>query len=367
MELIKSGILYNYDFGLESEYSFYNALNESNSIVLMGSSELLQSDTVRAMPFNFIPKNSHFNLLAIGTGGNQCFSIFTQLYSARKYLDNSKIVIIISPNWFIKRYGSGTSLASFFEFNNNRFLHRIINNSSQNDLFKNYIGEYIVKNYSNIESNNTLINYFYYKHLSMKNNFYGIAFFPIVQMLSFINNLPIIIFGNDYNYSELEYNPSEQEIATKLNIEKNIIWNEYFENAIEYQKSISTNNDIGMRDDYYNIEIKQRKKKRQISLNPIEEIQEYKDFKMLLKLLAHYNADATFVIQALNPYFYDDLNDMKPIIDSISYMIKDNNFPLNNQFIYKENEYEIGVSSDAMHLGALGWYRINKFIIENYN
>ena len=36
-------------------------------------------------------------------------------------------------------------------------------------------------------------------------------------------------------------------------------------------------------------------------------------------------------------------------------------------FIYKENEYEIGVSSDAMHLGALGWYRINKFIIENYN
>ena len=195
MELIKSGILYNYDFGLESEYSFYNALNDSNSIVLMGSSELTQSDTNRAMPFNFIPKNSHFNLLAIGIGGNQCFSIYTQLYSARKYLNNSKIVIIISPNWFINRYSVGTSLASFFKFNNNRFLHRIINNSSQNDLFKNYIGEYIVKNYSNIESNNTLINYYYYKHLSMKNNFYGVAFFPIVKMLSFINNLPIIILA----------------------------------------------------------------------------------------------------------------------------------------------------------------------------
>ena len=42
---------------------------------------------------------------------------------------------------------------------------------------------------------------------------------------------------------------------------------------------------------------------------------------MLLKLLAHYNADATFVIQALNPYFYDDLNDMKPIIDSIKFNV----------------------------------------------
>ena len=367
MELIKSGVLYNYDLGLESEYSFYNALNESNSIVLMGSSELLQSDTVTAMPFNFIPKNSHFNLLAIGNAGNQCFSIFTQLYSARKYLDNSKIVIIISPNWFIKRYGSGTSLASFFEFNNNRFIHRIINNSNQNDLFRNYIGDYIVKNYSNIELTNTLINYCYYKHLSMQNNFYRIAFFPILQMLSFINNLPIIIFGNDYNYSELAYNPSEKEIAPPLNNVKNIIWNEYFENAIEYQKSTSTNNDIGISNDYYNLVTKMRKKKRQISLNPIEEIQEYKDFKILLKLLAHYNVDATFMIQSLNPFVYDDLYALKPIIDSISYVIKENNFPLNNQFIYNENEFEIGVSFDAMHLGNLGWYRLNKFIIENYN
>ena len=73
------------------------------------------------------------------------------------------------------------------------------------------------------------------------------------------------------------------------------------------------------------------------------------------------------MIQSLNPFVYDDLYALKPIIDSISYVIKENKFPLNNQFIYNENEFEIGVSFDEMHLGNLGWYRLNKFIIENYN
>ena len=31
-----------------------------------------------------------------------------------------------------------------------------------------------------------------------------------------------------------------------------------------------------------------------------------------------------------------------------------------------ENEFEFEILIDAMHMGDLGWYRTNKFIIENY-
>ena len=85
-------------------YSFYNALEDSNTILLLGSSELTQQDPNKAMPFNFIPNHTHYDVLGIGHAGNQSFSIFTQLLSGHEFLKNSKVVFIISPSWFLKKY-----------------------------------------------------------------------------------------------------------------------------------------------------------------------------------------------------------------------------------------------------------------------
>ena len=68
----------------------------------------------------------------------------------------------------------------------------------------------------------------------------------------------------------------------------------------------------------------------------------------------------------MNPYVYDDLCLLDPLIEKLSDQIQKNNFPLYNQFVCDENHFEFGVLTDEMHIGDLGWYRTNKFIIENY-
>ncbi|MBI3238321.1 MAG: hypothetical protein HYZ43_05690, partial [Flavobacteriia bacterium] len=80
------------------EATFLSANDSSETIYLMGSSEL--THTSSAAPYNFIPDHFKTKVLAIGHAGNQCFSIYSQLLANQDKLENAPIVILLSPGWF---------------------------------------------------------------------------------------------------------------------------------------------------------------------------------------------------------------------------------------------------------------------------
>ena len=365
-----SGHFLNYDQGIESEISFINAIKTPNNIVIMGSSELASEDINYTKPFNFIPKYTNYDVLGIGHAGNQSFSIFSQLLSVSNYLKNSKIVVIISPSWFTNKYGDGTSVSSFLEFNKARFLINIASEPNENFEYKNYISEYIYNNYSLIESPDFGINSLYYYNLSNRNIINKIVYYPIYGFLNILNNYSRLNTNKFYNYAiNINHQLKKNNITNinNQNFQYSINWDSLFNISINYQKSISTNNSWGINNDYYSNITKKRDNKRRIQVKDKWENQELNDMMMLIDLLMHYESNPVFIIQALNPYAYDELCQMQPIIDKIIIKLNNDNIPVLNQFTCYKDKYEIGVLTDAMHMGDLGWYKVNKFIIENYN
>lgn len=335
----------------------------------MGSSELTSEDVNYTKSFNFIPYYTDFDVLAIGHAGNQSFSIFSQLLNANEYLKGSKIVIIISPTWLINKYSSGTSIASFLEFNNDRFLINIANDPNINYKYKNYIGQFIYTNYQHVDSPNNGIKTLYYSNLSNRNIINEIAYSPVLWILKLLNNYSVS-YMNNINKNSLFINQKSTEIEAfninGNNISYSINWDSLFHSSIDYQKSLSTNNTWGINNNIYSSITKKRGNKRRVLVKNKRENQEFKDMMMLLDLLDYYKTNPIFIIQSLNPYAYEDLCLLKPIIDEIINNLNDYNFPVLNQFICYEDEYEIGMLTDAMHMGDLGWHKVNKFIIENY-
>jgi len=337
-------------------YSFYHALNDPNTIVVMGSSELAFNDANRVSPQNFIPDHTNFDVLSVGRGGNQSFSVFTQLLSGKDFLKNSKIVFLVSPIWFERKMSLGTPLSSFLEYNNELFLSRIISNSD-NKMFVDKLSHYVEKQYYNILSPSIPLKYFYYNSISNKSAMHDFFYAPLCFLFSSLNGPHIVLHNTDIDTAKAKLTSSNQ-----LNP---INWEKKFDDARNYTNTLSTNNNLGIENETYSLTLGNGKK-RQIRMRNIDDNQEFQDFQDLIKLLSYYKSDAIFVIMPLHPYSYEDLLPLKPIMDSIAKVIEEHNFPLYNQFVVNRDDFEIGLLRDRMHLGDLGWCKINNFIINNY-
>jgi D-alanine transfer protein len=93
---------------------------------------------------------------------------------------------------------------------------------------------------------------------------------------------------------------------------------------------------------------------------------ELKDFKMLVKLLKSNEANATFIISPLNPYYYRDLQELDPVVSEIEAEIRKQDFKYLNLFTSDSTKYDKAILSDVMHMSEYGWLLVNKFIADTY-
>jgi poly-D-alanine transfer protein DltD len=93
-----------------------------------------------------------------------------------------------------------------------------------------------------------------------------------------------------------------------------------------------------------------------------EENQELHDFKILLRMLHEYGAKPTFVIQPLNPHIYNDLASFQDILNQMLSECKKYSFPCLNLYETEKARYTSGMLNDGMHMGDVGWNRVNEFI-----
>ncbi len=337
------------------EDQFLISNDSTENIFILGSSELTVE--TEAQPYIFISNHFKTKIKGIGHAGNQCFSIYSQLLANENRLKNAPIIIVLSPSWFSDS-SEGTASSLFLEFNSHRFLYAILENNSISQ-FKKYEADRISDFYDEINNPDLSITIFSLESQSSKNISFKYFNFPIIEILKKLNTLKLELMNTNYIKNEPIKRKSIIPESVKIN------WDSLFVISKQEQINNSTNNTWYIDNDYYSQYL--NGKTNTVKLPKYENNKEFKDFKMLLKLLKTKKANASFIILPINPFCYKNSKILSPLIDSLQNDIVNNKFHCLNFWNADSTSYDIGVLKDIMHLSTYGWYKADKFIVETYN
>lgn len=345
---------------LEQQFLWKSDTGEA-VVFIMGSSEL--QDETDAVPYRFIPLHSGTRVQAYGHAGNQCFSVFCQLLAHTQRLKGSRIVFILSPGWFESRPALGTSSPVFLEYVSPRFLEKM---ALQNTPFSAYASERIAQIYSEFNAPSLPLKINYFKNRTTLSPVHKLLFAPLLNLdkkwLSYYKKIINTVESDNGLISPVSfYNPEPAAMP--------LPWDSMLtESRIGVLNKV-TNNSLGISNDYYDTHIKGRR--GHIRPVPPEHNTELKDFRMLMRLVRAYEVDAFFVIQPLNACYYENLNDLKPVIDEVRKEIKgspgEQGFTCADFFVTASTAYDKALLTDVMHFSEYGWYRVNQAVMTHYN
>lgn len=337
---------------LEDQFLLNN--DSIKTIFMLGSSEL--SNSTEAIPYNFISNHFKTKLVGVGHAGNQCFSIYSQLLANEDRLKDAPIVIILSPGWFESKSAKGTSSVIFLEYNSEWFL-KTINRNTKDSEFTAYEHKRIAQLYNEFSSPNLEIKLMNFKHCSSLSFIHKIIYYPVILADNILLNFKEKITPNRIALNSEIRKPIESE-NVKIN------WDSLFINSKEEIIKNSNNNRYGINNTYYSEYINGKRGK----VEPVSIYfnQELEDFKMLIKLLKKKEANVCFVMSPLNPIYCKNLKDLKPTINIIENEIKSNGYNYLNLFETDTLKYDKAVLFDVMHMSEYGWYKIDKFIVDNF-
>ena len=357
-----NGISYFEHQNLSNQVAFSIALKRSIPI-LFGSSELTSSH-LEGLASNFFNKNKkNDQFFSIGHAGFQSFAILTSLVANRTLLKKSKITIILSPGWFEEHTSSGTSLKLFFEFCPPNYLYQIYSDTTVDIQTKQYIGDYLYRNYEKISKPDATIRRF---SKNDKPFFNKILNYPFNKLNDFeISNQ---IKSDFYLTSQkLISNELEHSSVKPYRFYNRIVnWDSLVKMSIKQFNSISNNNNVFVENEYYNTWVKPNPKKTLYTVSK-DCNREFKDFEALIHFLKVENIKPLFVIIPLNNRVYSNVEVLCPIISDINKVLARNKFKVLDMFTPNVVNYQPSVLEDIMHPYNTGWYQIDKFILDNYH
>ncbi|MES2589840.1 MAG: D-alanyl-lipoteichoic acid biosynthesis protein DltD [Bacteroidota bacterium] len=331
----------------KQELELLASLQEKQGITLFGSSEL--SVDSRFIPFTYLPEKKGIRVNAFGHAFQQNFAIYCQLLALKKSLKNAKVCIILSASWFETE---GTNMEAFLEFARPNFLKKIIRDQSISLDVKNYIGEYLFKNSDKIENSSQSINYFInlykYKNIPFLNEYF---------------------FKKWKEFDKIAYKVNATYDKSVLADAVEIDWDKEMEFIQKEFTSKIKSNKIFVNDEYFNQYLKQEDggfKKGNLLCLPKESNRELEDFKLLVQLLKQEKCKASFVIQSMNPHYYNKLESFNPVLEEIKKLLEKEKLPYLNLFTASKKKYEGGTLTDIMHFGDLGWLKVDEFLYKTY-
>lgn len=346
---------------LTEQVAFSLALKRSVP-VLMGSSELT-SEHLEALAHNFFNRDTaRDRFLSIGHAGFQSFGMLTVLAANRALLRNAKVTIILSPGWFEQQYCKGTSLTSFFEYATPNYLYQILNDSLLDARTRSHLENYVSTHFDQISKPDASLRMLGRKHSSALS---GIANTPF----DFLSRMELGIHSKKdlYLISQKVITDalSSANITPYRFYSRNIYWDSLITISKNKFKEISSNNELSVENNYYDQWLKNKRKKRLVAVD-VNQNQEYKDLEALVHFLRSAECKPLFVIMPLNTKAHEDLSVLKPTIDAIDSLLSKNNFKTLNMFQPNLENYEDGVLEDIMHPYNVGWYQIDRFILDNF-
>jgi D-alanine transfer protein len=344
-QTMQRGCLSNFSSGEQSEIELNASLRNRKYITLFGSSEFNASVYC---PFHFLPDSLNQPVVGFGHAYMQSLSILCELMANQKDIKGSKVCIILSPGWFTP---TGTNIEAFIEFVRPNFLNTIIHNKNIPDFYKLELGKYINSHIDDIENpSNDLI---YLKNLRWSKN---------LKTLESINS-KLYLKTDRINYAS-----KLMEISTPEY--RNFDWAKTRQRLQASFRDSTKTNSFFIKDSYYKSFLLDENKKYFKEVTGAIECnsnREFIEFKLLVKFLKENKCDATFVLQPLNPFHYEKLENFNETFDSVTSILKQNKFEFLNLFTTKVNKYEAGTLNDVMHFGDFGWMKVNEFMYNHYN
>ncbi len=309
-----------HDLNENSYYVLKNTL-ENGEITLLGTSELGSNNTIFTS-FNFFPQKLGIQLRAFGSAGYQSKAILTEILSVLnpKSIQNGRIVILISPTWFL-------------------------NGKQMNDsLWRNEIATPL--NLTRIRINPLIKPSIKEKILSDTNHTWFSDFTDQVLIKYFDKNVSIKKLNLTSKNPKMV---SLKEIA--MSIDKKIINNSYNVNDDYFQKAIKPL-------------LKFKKLPLQIQSIGLDQPNfEVNDFKDLVECLKVFKIKPLFVIMPLNQKIFSNLDEINSTIELIKKNLNIVEFPFLDLW---SKPQDVGLLTDSVHLGALGWFFVDEFILKNY-
>lgn len=342
----KGGHLVNYVGGVQSEIDFLASLKSNNTITFMGSSEF--SDDPYS-PYFYLTDSLKLPVLGVGHAHHQCFSIFCELLAGQKYLKGAKVSILFSPGWLD---GPGTNTEAFLEFVPDNFLKSILHNPDVPELYKLKIGEFVQAKSNEIDSPSPVLTHFLLNYINADVPFLG----TVVR--KFKSAIPSV----EYRIESDKSDATKQKPLPKNYTSMRDAMRKQFVSDIK-------SNSIFVKDDYYTRFLSTNEKvytQARIDKMSLEENSEFKHFLLLVDLLNRYDVDATFVLQPINPYHYQGMEHLNPLMDAVVSTLKKNNIPVLNYYAHNREEYVPGTLNDVMHFGTYAWMGINEFFVKEY-
>lgn len=338
------------------EDEFLRSGNNAERIYLLGSSELAVS--TEGIPYHFISQNFATQVVGVGHAGNQCFSIYMQLLAKARLLKDAPVVIILSPGWFESKSAKGTSSEVFLEFNSERFLHTVLKNEGRTPYYH-YACEGVAHLYDEFNAPSLELRLMNFQHRASQSLVHRLLYAPLIfldeRLLTIREQIDPLHLPDDSDFVR-------QPLTTEA---VSINWDSIFKVNKEEVLKHSTNNNMGIADDYYTEYIHGKTGRMQPVNGRLN--RELEDCKMLIRLLKEKKAKASFIISPLNPYYYKNLDDISSTIKQIEDEIKQHQFPYLNLFETDASRYEKAVLHDVMHLSDYGWHKVNRFIIDTYH
>ena len=328
-----------------------SSLRSDKTIVVLGSSELDSNYSHRFIPYNFFPAHHVAPLIAFGKAGFDTLGMYGLLYALKPHLSsNSRLVIMLSPEWF---KSANLQVKSFSDNFNDNVLLQLYWDDDPRNVFHDY-----------------LINHQYeFSHLTSTQEMY------LDDADSLLNwNLPVFITKtiNARAYSTgirlsswLTELSAPLALSEPMYINPNTLpWDTFEKQARAFEYRQMTNNDFWVRNRYYNTYLKDKpfqfKEYFTTAMRPEPEMEA---FKLLLQLLHQSKVKALFVMQPMNPRMYSDLHRFDDVDLRVGILCKE--FGMEYFDMY-ETPPEKGVLRDGMHLGELGWEQVDRAISEYY-
>ncbi len=344
-QTMKRGWLANFNSGKQAELELNASLKNKNYITLFGSSEL--SESVYC-PHYFLPDSLNQPVVSFGHAYMQSLSILCELMANQKDIKGSKVCIIVSPGWFTP---TGTNIEAFLEFVRPNFLSSIIHNNSIQDHYKLEIGKYINSHIGDIENPSNELLYLKNRVWSSK-----LKTLESINTKLYLNSSKV-----DYAAQVLETAPIKYQSynwnATKTRLQRSF-------------RDSTKSNSFFVKDAYYhNFLLDENKKYVKEVTSPIDcnSNRELIEFKLLVNFLKENKCDATFVIQPLNPFHYEDLDNFSETFDVVTQELAKNKFEVLNLFTTETKVFEGGTLNDVMHFGDYGWMKVNEFMYNHYS
>lgn len=348
------GYYANLNGGDQVELDFVSSLMNKKQLTIFGSSEFTNSPFCS---YHFLPDSLGLQTMGVGHAYHQSFSILCELLAANKFVENANICVVISPGWF---HTDGTNTEAFVEFVNPHFLNKIASDTTLARKYKIAIGKYIHEHgheFTGFTNSMILLMDEYYLSET-----FGLGFMKAslraMLMKNHGNILPVKLVQYSTSVKNSEQKKWENNRVKFLaDIQENFI------------SSVTTNN-IYVNDVYYNDWL--INKDGTVASGEIDELdlannQELNDFKLLVEFLSEQSANCSFIIQPVNPYYYEHSERNQPLVDTLMRIFDEKKMPYLNLYANSKKDYEPGTLMDVMHLGDYGWMKINYFLDSLYN